>query len=337
MTGEAEVRFDELRRLLTAACLAAGCSAGNAASLVDATLSAHQFGSVGMGIPHMLDYLEAFEAGRINGHAEPAIEKLFPAIISADAKGGIAQTGFDRAFPELLERARTLGVSIFAQFNSYTSGELGYYVRRLCGEGLMAMAATNGPALMAASPGGNRVYCTNPLAFAAPSSEGPVVIDQASSATAFVNIVAAASRGQSIPEGWATDSAGAATTNAASALEGALLPFGGGRGANVALMVELLAAGMTGANWSLDANDFRTGNKSPSIGLTVIALVPPLGFAERAAAQLARLENAGVHVPGKRSANPASRHNDRVRVDKTAFDKIAAFAARPHRSGESSA
>ena len=42
------------------------------------------------------------------------------------------------------------------------------------------------------------------------------------------------------------------------ALAGALLTFGGARGANIALMVEVFAAGLTGANWSLDAPDFIT-------------------------------------------------------------------------------
>ena len=33
-------------------------------------------------------------------------------------------------------------------------------------------------------------------------------------------------------------------------------PFGGYKGSNIALLVELLAAGLSGANWSLDAASF---------------------------------------------------------------------------------
>lgn len=326
---EAEIGFGELRALLANACHAVGSNDANTASLVEATLSAHQFGPPAMGLPHFVDYLEALQAGRINGRAQPIISNSLPAILAVDAQRGIAQTGFDAAFPALLERARSLGVAVFTQGNSYTCGELGYYVRRLAAEGLVALAATNGPPLLAAAVGGQRVYCTNPLAFAAPggSDGGQVVIDQASSATAFVKLVKAAANGEAIPEGWAIDAAGQPTTDAAHAVEGALLPFGGARGANIALMVELLAAGMSGANWSLDAGDFRSGNESPGTGLTVIALMPPAAFAERAAAQMQRLQSMGVHAPGARSANAPLRDEQLTNVDATALAAIRRFAS----------
>ena len=61
------------------------------------------------------------------------------------------------------QRSAAYGVAIFAQDNSYTSGELGYYVRRLAEAGLVAFAATNGPALMTVPGGKTPIYCTNPL------------------------------------------------------------------------------------------------------------------------------------------------------------------------------
>jgi (2R)-3-sulfolactate dehydrogenase (NADP+) len=328
------VPFDELRTLLTAACRAVGGNEATATSLTEATLSAHQFGPDALGLPHFVDYLDALEAGRINGNAAPAIAQPLPAILSMDAHGGIAQTGFDLVFPKLKETARALGVVLFTQSNSYTSGELGYYVRRLAAEGLIAMAATNGPPLMAAQPGGQRVYCTNPFAFAAPGGPdgGQIIVDQSSSAVAFVKLIMAAAAGKEIPQGWAIDAHGAPTTDAACAVEGALLPFGGARGANIALMVELLAAGVSGANWSLDAPDFQTGDRSPGIGLTIIAFAPPPEFAERVAKHMRRLESLGVHVPGKRSASTPARNSQPIPVDETAFLKIAAFAARLSRA-----
>ena len=88
-------------------------------------------------------------------------------------------------------------------------------------------------------------------------------------------------------------------------MRGALLTFGGPRGANVALMVEVLAAGVAGALWSLDAPSFSGGTRSPGAGLLVIAITATLleaDFAARLDAQLARLESEGVHVPGRARA-----------------------------------
>ena len=88
-------------------------------------------------------------------------------------------------------------------------------------------------------------------------------------------------------------------------MRGALLAFGGARGANIALMVEVMAAGLGGANWALDAPSFLTGDRSPGAGLTVIAIAPTLlapDFPQRLRLQLDRLAKLGVHIPGRRIA-----------------------------------
>lgn len=332
MTDEREtIEVADIRQLAIDACIACGASPHVAGSLVEATLSAALFGSEAVGFPHFLDYLDSFRAGRIDGQAEPHIELPLPAMISSDAQGGIAQLGFDLAFDRLVEQTKSLGVGLFTQRNSYTAGELGYYVRRLALDGLVAVAAANGPAVMAAAAGSPRVYCTNPLAFGAPASPpaSPLVIDQATSATAFVNIVRAASRNEPISEGWATDSQGSATTDAAAALQGALLPFGGYKGANLALLVEVLSAGLSGSSWSVDANDFRSGHQSPGIGLTVIALSPTAiskDFSERCAAHMARLRDLGVHIPGAKAGAAAHDAPPAVSINRSDLDAIRTYA-----------
>ncbi|WP_448952247.1 Ldh family oxidoreductase [Labrys neptuniae] len=305
---EASIQLDRKAAwdLAHRACRGAGASEAVAHSLADAIVSAEWAGRASVGLAHLVDYLAAFASGRITAAAEPIWEHPALAFIRVDAQGGIAQLGFDRAFAELCGRASQYGLAVFVQRNSYTTGELGYYARRLAKAGLVSIAATNGPALMAARPGGERVYCTNPLAFAAPvAGERPLVIDQASSATAFVNLRRAAEKEEAIPAGWAIDAEGQPTTDAREAVKGALLAFGGARGANIALMVEVLAAGLSGANWSLDAPGFMAGDKSPGAGLFVLALKPDLlepDFAGRLKGQLDRLAGKGVHIPGRNKA-----------------------------------
>jgi (2R)-3-sulfolactate dehydrogenase (NADP+) len=284
----------------------AGANDAAALSLARATVSANAHGKASSGFSHLMDYLSALRAGRIVGDAEPLISSPAPAAIHCDAKGGIAQVGFDQAFDSLSERARTFGIALFAQNGSYTTGELGYYPRRLADVGLVAFAATSGPALMTVAGAKSPVYCTNPIAFAAPLDEGPpLLIDQASSATAFVQLRHYAERGEMLPAGWAVDADGAPTTDPQAALRGALLAFGGARGANIALMVEVMAAGLAGANWALDAPSFTSGDRSPGAGLLVIAITPALlapDFPQRLRLQLDRLAKLGVHIPGRRAA-----------------------------------
>jgi (2R)-3-sulfolactate dehydrogenase (NADP+) len=292
--------------LASRACRAAGASEEAARSLALATVSANAHGKGSSGFSHLIDYLTALRAGRIVGNAEPLVTSPAPAAIHCDARGGIAQLGFDRAFDDLRRRAESFGLALFSQHGSYTTGELGYYPRCLAEAGLVALAATSGPALMTVAGAKAPVYCTNPIAFAAPLDEGPpLLIDQASSATAFVELRRYADRGESLPQGWAIDADGQPTTDPRAAIRGALLAFGGARGANIALMVEVLAAGLAGANWALDAPSFTAGDRSPGAGLTVIAIAPALlapDFPQRLRLQLDRLARLGVHIPGRRTA-----------------------------------
>ena len=197
--------LDEASDLAERACRAAGASDEAARSLARATVSAKAHGKSSIGFAHLIDYLTAFREGRIVGDAEPVVTSPAPAAIHCDARGGIAQLGFDRAFDDLRRRAETFGVALFIQNGSYTTGELGYYPRRLAEAGLVAFAATSGPALMTVPGVKTPVYCTNPIAFAAPLDEGPpLLIDQASSATAFVELRRYAERGEALPPGWAS-------------------------------------------------------------------------------------------------------------------------------------
>ncbi len=298
--------LEEANDLAARAVRAAGAGEEAALSLARATVSANAHGKGSSGFSHLIDYLSALRAGRIVGDAEPVVTSPAPAAIHCDARSGIAQTGFDRAFNSLCERARTFGIALFAQNGSYTTGELGYYPRRLAEAGLVAFAATSGPALMTVAGAKTPLYCTNPIAFAAPLDEGPpLLIDQASSATAFVQLRHYAERGEPLPPGWAVDGDGEPTTDPKAALRGALLAFGGARGANIALMVEVMAAGVTGANWALDAPSFTSGDRSPGAGLIVIAITPALlapDFPHRLKLQLDRLAKLGVHIPGRRGA-----------------------------------
>jgi (2R)-3-sulfolactate dehydrogenase (NADP+) len=298
--------LDAATDLAERALRAAGANDEAALSLARATVSANAHGKGSSGFSHLMDYLNALRAGRIVGDAEPIVTSPAPATIHCDAKGGIAQVGFDRAFDSLCERVRTFGLALFAQSGSYTTGELGYYPRRLADVRLVAFAATSGPALMTVPGAKTPVYCTNPIAFAAPLDEGaPLLIDQASSATAFVQLRHYAERSETLPAGWAVDADGAPTTDPKAALRGALLAFGGARGANIALMVEVMAAGLAGANWALDAPSFISGDRSPGAGLLVIAITPALlapDLPQRLRLQLDRLAKLGVHIPGRRAA-----------------------------------
>ena len=106
--------------------------------------------------------------------------------------------------------------------------------------------------------GGTDRYGTNPIAFAAPrAGEDPLVIDLSLSVVARGKVMNAKKTGQSIPAGWALDKDGQSTTDPNAALDGGtMVPIGEAKGTALALMVEILAASLTGANTSADMPSF---------------------------------------------------------------------------------
>jgi (2R)-3-sulfolactate dehydrogenase (NADP+) len=298
----------EVVALALAALDSSGAGRRVAELLTEAALFAEDRGKSVVGVAHLLDHIEAMDDGRLDGRAVPRMGHPAPALTTSDARGGIAQSGFDEGFAGLVQGAHHYGLAAFAQHGSFTCGPLGWFTERLADAGLVAVATAVSPAVLAAGPGTGRVLGTNPMAYSVPrAGRAPFTVDQASSSTAFVSVRDAAAQGRPLPEGWALDPDGHPTTDPEAALAGALLPFGGYKGANMALLVELLSS-MAGGNWSMDAPPWDSGPRSPSVGMFVLAVdhgVLGRGFPARAEEHLARLAESGVQLPGgRRTALP---------------------------------
>jgi (2R)-3-sulfolactate dehydrogenase (NADP+) len=283
----------DLAQLCTDALLRAGADPRAADVLAEATVEAELVGNRAVGVAHLFDYLAGYREGRITTDARAVVRRPAAAVIDVDAAGGLAQTAFTEGFDDLQKATREAGLAALWIKNSFTCGELGYYARRLAQAGLIALASANSPALMSLGGAPRSILGTNPLAYAVPRpGKPPVVIDQASSSTAFVNIRRAAEAGEPIPLGWALGPDGGPTQDARTALDGTLLPFGSHRGGNIALLVEVLAT-LSGASFSIDAAPFDSGTASPGIGVFLLGIDSARfdGSVERLSRQFESLRN----------------------------------------------
>jgi (2R)-3-sulfolactate dehydrogenase (NADP+) len=180
---------------------------------------------------------------------------------------------------------------------------------------MIGLALTNSPGAINAWGGRRPVFGTNPIAAAFPrASKPPVLIDLSLTEVTRGKIMIAAKEGRPIPEGWAVDKDGNPTTDAKAALTGSLFAIGGAKGAMLAMMVELLCCGLTGAALAFENDSyFEPGNK-PRIGHTLIAIDPgstagsAVYFERVEALVAAMLADPGVRLPGDR------RHAARLRA-----------------------
>jgi delta1-piperideine-2-carboxylate reductase len=308
MSSEPEtvrLSFAELSDLLTAVFAASGVGAAQAAILGDNSARCERDGAASHGVFRIPGYRASLASGWIDGHAIPDVEQVAPAFLRADAKNGFAQPALAAAKPQLLRSVETCGAAVLAIRNSHHFSALWPDLEPFAAQGLVALSAVAGLACVAPAPGARPVFGTNPIAFAAPAAgAAPLVFDLSTSACSNGDLRIAAREGRPLPAGAGVDRDGYPTTDPDAVLDGgALLPFGGYKGAALSLMVEVLAAALTGGQFSHEV-DFSAhpGAETPCTGQLIILIDPGRAggaAAERVAGLLTVLRAAGAErLPG---------------------------------------
>jgi len=330
-----EVRLSpaEVHALIKDALVRSRTSEPNAASVASALVEAELAGQSGHGLRRVAAYAAQARAGKVDGFAIPSVEKPRPAVLAVDAANGFAFPALDLAFEPLSECARTQGIALAGFRRSHHCGVAGVIVERYARAGLVALMFANSPAAMAPWGSNRPLFGTNPIAFAAPlGGKDPVVVDVSLSRVARGKIMAAAQKGTPIPEGWAFDTAGRPTTDPKAALAGTMAPLGDAKGTALALMVELLSAGLTGANYAYEASSFFDDKGDPpGVGQTIICIDPAAfggsAIVERFAAMAELVAGApGARLPGQRRHTlKAKLLEEGIAVEQALLDQIRAI------------
>ncbi len=312
MTGAVTLTLIEAKTLVVRALVQAGASEANAAPTAAALVAAEADGQKGHGLSRVPTYVGQLCAGKVDGNATPTCERTAKAALRIDAAHGFAFPAIDLTLRELAPLVRETGVAAAAITRSHHFGQAGAHVERLADQGLIGLAFSNSPHAMAFYGGARSRLGTNPIAFACPlPGHPPLVIDMALSESARGKVMAAKQAGEPIPEGWAVDSGGRPTTDPGAALKGSMLAIGGAKGSALALMVEILAAGLTASAFGWEASSFLDAEGGPpGIGHLILA-IDPIAFAgDRFLARMATLLTAmdedakaspgGPRLPGAR-------------------------------------
>lgn len=327
---EVTISIAEARHRVEKTLMANGVTADNAESVARALVEAEIDGQSGHGLRRVASYAAQAAAGKVDGHAVPAIREAAPGALHVDVANGFYYPAFDRVMGVLPKMAKSQGIAMAGFYRSHHCGVAGHSVERLADEGCTALMFANTPAAMAPWGGASRLFGTNPIAFAAPlPGRAPLVVDLSLSKVARGKIVAAAERGEAIPEGWAVDAEGRSTTDATQALGGAMLPFGEAKGSALALMVELLAAGLTGGRYAREATSFLDAEGvPPETGQLIIAISAEV-FSADAPARFAELAgwieaDGDARLPGTRRLERRAEAQEKgLRVDRALLDGLA--------------
>jgi len=317
------------QRLAADLLSAAGMDPAAAATTARCVVMADVWGLPSHGLLRLPYYLRRIEAGGYPPGARLETVHDSGPVISLDGGGGLGHWQLWHAAELVTERAAQLGLAAVSVANSGHCGALGLYTVPGIEAGLITLAFSNGPAVMAPWGAATPLLSTSPLAAGLPTRPRPTIIDMATSAVARGKIASYAGRGEELPPGWALDQSGRPTTDPAAALSGLLAPMGGAKGFALALLVEALAGGLAGPHLSADVSDMFADSQASvpqRLGHLLIALDPDRFDASDGSARR-RLDSLAESVTAVGGRQPGARRVLPGEVDRAAPVELPAQTA----------
>lgn len=234
--------------LATRALQAYGVRPADAADAARILVLADLFGVATHGVMRVQSYGERLALGGIDPHAQVKVKRRASALATVDGANGLGPLVGMRALEAAIEGARAAGIGMALARASNHFGPIASYAWIAAEQGFASIIGSNATTTIAPTGGTDTRVGNNPLGLCVPTPDGdPVMLDMAMSVVARAKIRQALSRGEAIPDTWATDAAGRPTTDPRAALDGILLPVGGYKGYGLAVMVDLFAGLLSGA------------------------------------------------------------------------------------------
>ncbi len=302
----------------------AGMPEADARIVADTLVRADLWGHQSHGVLRLPWYLARLNAGVCTPVAQPTFAVDAKAVAVIDGGDAMGQVLNVFAMREAVKRARDFGIAAVALRNSNHFGTALYYTLIAAREGCVAFLSTNASPAMAPWGGRRKTVGTNPWSWAAPAGRfAPMVLDIANTGVARGKIYLAKQRGETIPEGWAIDSDGAPTIDAAAAIDGIILPMAGHKGYAIAATMDMLSGVLTGSAFGTGVagpyqTDRRSGAGQLMIVLDIKAFQPLADFNSRMEQMIGELKavplakgHAEVFYPGEIEArNEAANRRD---------------------------
>jgi LDH2 family malate/lactate/ureidoglycolate dehydrogenase len=330
------VGHEELKRFIRDVFVVAGASDADAGIVADGLVWANLRGVDGHGISRLPRYLKYIDSGEIDVKAQPELTVDRAATFVIDGHHGLGPVAGLRAAALAVERAKQAGVCYGLIRETTHTGAVGRYAQWIAERGCAAIILAAGQTLMAYHGARVASLGTSPIAMAVPSSNGPIVLDMATSTISNGKILLARASNEALPERTVLTAAGEATTDPRAAE--ILLPLGGAKGSGLSFMIEMLASVLGAAPIQArvlgpEKRKRHTANMA-IIAIDVAAFRPPGEFvsdADMLAALIKALpRQAGfdeILLPGERSGRTeAQRRESGIPIPSKLWDELEAIA-----------
>jgi L-2-hydroxycarboxylate dehydrogenase (NAD+) len=269
------VSINEIVDFITRGLVSVGVPPADSRQVATLMAESDARGGDAHGVFRLPQYVKQIQDGAVNSRPNIRIlsERAGTALIDGD--NALGHLVMKRAAELAIQKARQCGIAWVGTQHSNHAGPAQLYPRMAAAQDMIGIYFCVGNANLVPPWGGTEaLLSTNPIAIAVPSSHHPsIVLDMATTNTAFGKIRLKAQRNEPMPEGWMIDRQGRPLTDPKRASEGFLVPVGGPKGYGLALMFGLLAGTLNGAAFGRDVVDYTVDSKTPSnTGQAIMAL-----------------------------------------------------------------
>lgn len=302
----------KLEAFALAAYLKLGVERSAAEKAASLLVESDLVGQDGHGIFRLPQYAGNIKAGNIAANANIRVVEDGPATALVDGDNGLGHLVMARATDVAIEKAKSQGAAWVGVRGSNHAGAASIWASRMLPHDMIGVyLAVGSNNFMAPWGGFERLFGTNPIAFAVPTlEEPPIVLDMATSIAANGKVQMARQRGEQIPAGWIIDREGNPITDPTKADQGTLLPVGEYKGYGLALMIGLLAGSLNEAAFG-KAADVKAGPSNTGQSVLAISISrfgDATAFKQRVDAAAREIRNSGklpgvdaIRLPGERS------------------------------------
>jgi LDH2 family malate/lactate/ureidoglycolate dehydrogenase len=277
MTDSVRLRPADLHAAVRHALTDAGVPDAIAAIEAEVMVEADLYGVPSHGVIMLPKLLAGLRDGRAKPDPVVRIVRERGAACLVDGENGPGRYVAVRAMEEAVRRAAAFGVGLCVATRTTHWGRAHAYAVRAARAGMIGCCTTNAIPTMMLPGVPKPLFGNNPLAIGVPRRQGeePIVLDLAMTRAAFGKVATHRREGRPVPDAWGVDRDGHPSPDPAAILEsGALQPMGAHKGVGLALMMELLTAGLTGGLFAHEIVQRDASALDPHASKSFLAIDP---------------------------------------------------------------
>ena len=269
------IGISDLKEFVRKALTQFGISNEHAMITAEVLVTTDLFGISTHGTKNLYGYIEKIKAGGIDPFAVPEVEREGTSFAVLDAKASLGMVSSVSAMKMAIEKAKHSCISYVTVHNSCHFGAAGYYSNMAASQGMIGIAMSNTDPNMSIPGSSGVAIGNNPVSYAFPSGNGKsVFLDIALSTVAGLKVVAERDKGHDVPLDWIVDQDGNPTSDPSGFPYSSFLqPMGRHKGYGLAVLIEILAAVLSGSGFLRDVKSWNLDYASTNnVGHAFIAI-----------------------------------------------------------------